>query len=225
MGGAVFPPYLTWDQTMVDIMKIMVNSFRRSHAHAATLSTPNPSASYHWPMPSLETPGHSTGKSGSVSCGVTAPFSWILVHTRFCLCPPRVWCPSLLSPVLWKFYNQIPLPFKVKFPGGSQSLWWIPRLGYLLWALEISQQYKNFFGIIVHFVGCLLCGSVVCLPGLLQPEPLSPPQATANLCLCRRHSNTQKQVWLSLLWGPCVLVHTRIFLNPARVFGRHMVWF
>ena len=23
------------------------------------------------------------GKSGSVSCGVTAPFSWVLVHTRF----------------------------------------------------------------------------------------------------------------------------------------------
>ena len=27
------------------------------------------------------------GKSGSVSCGVTAPFSWVLVHTRFYLCP------------------------------------------------------------------------------------------------------------------------------------------
>ena len=31
-----------------------------------------------------------TGKSESVSCGVTAPFSWVLVHTRFHLCPPRV---------------------------------------------------------------------------------------------------------------------------------------
>ena len=29
-------------------------------------------------------------KSGSVSHGVTAPFSWILAHTRFCLCPPKV---------------------------------------------------------------------------------------------------------------------------------------
>ena len=28
------------------------------------------------------------GKSVSVSCGVTAPFSWVLVHTRFCLCLP-----------------------------------------------------------------------------------------------------------------------------------------
>ena len=29
------------------------------------------------------------GMSGSVSCGVIAPFSWVLVHTRFSLCPPR----------------------------------------------------------------------------------------------------------------------------------------
>ena len=35
-----------------------------------------------------------TGKSGSVSCGVTAAFSWVLVLTRFCLCPPRVCFPS-----------------------------------------------------------------------------------------------------------------------------------
>ena len=35
-----------------------------------------------------------TGKSGSVSCRVTAPFSWVLVRTRFCLCPPRICFPS-----------------------------------------------------------------------------------------------------------------------------------
>ena len=35
-------------------------------------------------------------KSGSVSCGVTAPFSWVLVRTRFCLCPPRICFPSPL---------------------------------------------------------------------------------------------------------------------------------
>ena len=35
-----------------------------------------------------------TGKSCSFSCGVTAPFSWVLMHTRFCLCPPRVCFPS-----------------------------------------------------------------------------------------------------------------------------------
>ena len=44
------------------------------------------------------------GKSGSVSCGVTAPFSWVLVHTRFCLCPPRVCFPSpvwVLAALCW----------------------------------------------------------------------------------------------------------------------------
>ena len=33
IGGAVFPPcYLTWGQTMVEVLKIMVTSFKRSHA-------------------------------------------------------------------------------------------------------------------------------------------------------------------------------------------------
>ena len=90
-------------------------------------------------------------KSGSVSCGVTAPFSWVQVH---------------ISSVLWKFCNQITLAFKVKFPGGSQSLCQIPRLGNLLLALELLQQCKNFFGItVLQFAICLLGGSVV---GLTQ---------------------------------------------------------
>ena len=42
------------------------------------------------------------GKSGSVSCGITAPFSWVLVHTRFCLCPPRVYFPVLRK--FWQVY-------------------------------------------------------------------------------------------------------------------------
>ena len=54
-----------------------------------------------------------TGKSGSASCGLTAPFSWVLVCTRF-VCALQ----ESVSPVLWKFCNQIPLASKVKFPGG-----------------------------------------------------------------------------------------------------------
>ena len=42
------------------------------------------------------------GKSGSVSCGVTAPFSWVLVHMRFYLCPPRVDFPVLCK-FLWLY--------------------------------------------------------------------------------------------------------------------------
>ena len=43
-----------------------------------------------------------TGKSGSVSCGVTVPFSWVLVHTRFCLSPPSVCFPVLCK--FWQLY-------------------------------------------------------------------------------------------------------------------------
>ena len=60
MGGAVFPPcYLTWSQTLVEIMKIVLTSFRRSHAGTAILSAPNPAAGHCWPTPLPERPGHS----------------------------------------------------------------------------------------------------------------------------------------------------------------------
>ena len=49
--------------------------------------------------------------------GVTVPFPWVLVHVTFSLCPPRV--EFLFPPVLWKFYNQILLAFKIRFPGDS----------------------------------------------------------------------------------------------------------
>ena len=70
--------------------------------------------------------------------------------------------PKSVSPVMWKFYNQIPLASKVKFPGDSPSLYRISRLGNLLWVLELSKQCGKFFGIIVlQFMGCLLGNSMV----------------------------------------------------------------
>ena len=44
---------------MVEVMKVMATSFKRSHAHTAALSAPNPAAGHHRPMPLPETPGHS----------------------------------------------------------------------------------------------------------------------------------------------------------------------
>ena len=55
----------------------------------------------------------------------------------------------LFPPVLWRSCNPVPLAFKVRFPGDSQSLGKIPRLESLMWGLEPSQLCKNFFGIIV----------------------------------------------------------------------------
>ena len=46
-----------------------------------------------------------TGQSRSVSCGVTAPFSWVLVCTRFCLCSPRVCFPVLCK--FWWLYGGV----------------------------------------------------------------------------------------------------------------------
>ena len=43
-----------------------------------------------------------------------------------------------VSQVLCKFCNQIPSAFKVKFPGHSQSLCQISRLGNLLCTIELS---------------------------------------------------------------------------------------
>ena len=122
---------------------VTTTSFRRAYASSVVFSV-NPRLRQRL----LDT----HRKPGSVSWGVTAPLSWVLVHTRVYLCPPRV-----CFPVLGKFCSQIPLASKVKFSGGSQSLCWIPRLGNLLWALELLQLCKNFFGIIVlQFVGRLL---------------------------------------------------------------------
>ena len=94
------------------------------------------------------------GRSGSASCGITAPFIWVLMHTGFCLCcPPRV--ESLFSPVLWKSCKHIPLTFKVRFPGDSLSFCQIPGLGSLTWGSEPWQQWESFLGIIVlQIVGC-----------------------------------------------------------------------
>ena len=92
------------------------------------------------------------GRSGPVSRGVTAPSPWVLVHIKFYLCPPRM--ESLFPPVLWKSCNS--LAFKVRFHRDFWSLCQIPRLGSLMWGSEPSQQWENFFSIIVlQFVGCL----------------------------------------------------------------------
>ena len=67
MDGAVFPPcYLTWGQTLVEIMKITLTSFRRSHAGTAILSASNPAAGHHGPTPPWETHGHSWASLGQI---------------------------------------------------------------------------------------------------------------------------------------------------------------
>ena len=124
---------LTWDQTMVEVMTILATSFKRSHAYTATLSAPDPAVSHHWPMPLLETPGHSQASLGQSLVGslLLSPVSWC---GQYFVCALQ----ESVSPVLCKLYNQIPLASNVKFLGKSQSLSQIPMLGNLLWVLELS---------------------------------------------------------------------------------------
>ena len=77
-------------------MKIMETSVKKSHACTAALSALDPAAGHHYPMPPLETPGHSQTSLGQSLVGslLLSPRSWC---TRFCLCPPGVYFPDHLQ--------------------------------------------------------------------------------------------------------------------------------
>ena len=90
-GWSCVPSLLfTWGQTMVEVMKIMVTSFKRSHVCTATLRTPNPAAGHHQPTPLLETPRHSQASLGQTLVG-SLILSFGSCCARSCLCPPRVY--------------------------------------------------------------------------------------------------------------------------------------
>ena len=132
--GSVHSLLFGWKSNYGGVKEDNGDCLRKSCICTAALNISDPAAGHHQPTSLLETTGHSlTGQSGSVSCGVTAPFSYLWCTQGF------VWAlQESVSTVLWKFCNQIPLASKVKFPRGSQSLCQIRRLGNLLWVLEIA---------------------------------------------------------------------------------------
>ena len=97
------------------------------------IQCPDPTAGHCQPMPLPETPVHSQA-------------SLVQSLVRTLLLSPGSWCTQgfvyalqeSVSPALCKFCNQTPLASTVKYPGGSQSLCQVPRLGNLLWVLELS---------------------------------------------------------------------------------------
>ena len=92
----------SWGKTMVEVMKIMVTSLKRSRACTATVHAPNPAAGHHCCRPRLCQRLQDTHRQ--VSCGVTVPFSWVLVH-KVLLCPPRVYFPVLCK--FWQVYSGV----------------------------------------------------------------------------------------------------------------------
>ena len=98
-GWSCVPSLLfAWAQTMVEAMKRMGTSLRRSQACVAAVCAPNPAEAtadrpLRWRLPETHR---------QASCGVTAPFSWVLVHTV------QLRPPSVYSPVLCRFWQLCP---------------------------------------------------------------------------------------------------------------------
>ena len=101
---------------------VIATSFKRTNACTIVFSAPDPTAGHCIHMPPPETPGHSQASLAQSLVGslLLSPGSWC---TQGFVCALQ----ESVSPVLWKFCNQIPLASKVKFPGVSQSLCQIPR--------------------------------------------------------------------------------------------------
>ena len=80
-------------------IKIMVTSFKRSLLSACDPAAGHCNPCLHWRL--LDT--HS--QIWISLLWDPAPFSWVLVHTRFCLCPPRVYFPVLCK--FWQLYGGV----------------------------------------------------------------------------------------------------------------------
>ena len=87
---------------MVEVMKMDLQKVLCRHCYT---QCPRPCSSPPLNLSSTRDSWTHIGKSGSVSCGVTAPFSWVLVPKRFCLCSPRVCFPVLHK--FWQLYGGV----------------------------------------------------------------------------------------------------------------------
>ena len=83
---------------MVEIIKIMVNYFKRFSTHTAVLLVQDPAEGHGRPMPLPETPGHSRASLGQSLLGslLLSPGSW---YTQGFVCSLQ----ESVSPVLCKF--------------------------------------------------------------------------------------------------------------------------
>ena len=87
---------------MVEVMKIMATSFKRSHARTATLSAPDPASGHRQPMPPPETPGHSQASLGQSLVGSLLFSS----GSQGFVCALQE-CLSLVLCKFWRFYGGV----------------------------------------------------------------------------------------------------------------------
>ena len=154
-----------------------------------------------------------TGKSDLVSYGDTALFFWFLVHTKFRLCHPRV-CFLIPVEVLQLNPTGLQSPiccmFSVLLPDSQIGKSTVGLRTFLTGWEFLCYNCSAFFGSSARWLYGGVNGDLfqegLCHTlhdsGLLQPESLSLWQATVDPYLHRRHSNIQRQVWLSLCEAP-----------------------
>ena len=87
-------------------MVVMVTFSKRTYAscHAGPpktgiVSAPDPAAGHCQLMPLPQTPKHTQASLAQSLVGVTAPFSWVLVHTRFSCALEESVSLGVLSPL------------------------------------------------------------------------------------------------------------------------------
>ena len=89
---------------MVEVMKTMMTSFKRSRACTASLGAPDPAAGHHRPTPPPETPRHSRRVWVGLLWGHCSFLLGPGAH-KFCLCPLRVCLPVLCK--FWWLYGGV----------------------------------------------------------------------------------------------------------------------
>ena len=129
--GCVPSLYLTWEQTMVEIWKIMV-TIRRPCAGTAALSALDPAAAHCQPTAVPETPVHSQASLGQSLVGSL-------------LLSPGSWCTQVLFVPSKSLFPQscVSSGIKSHWPPKSNSLGFSvslpdPQVGKSVWVLELS---------------------------------------------------------------------------------------
>ena len=221
MSGAVFPPCsLVWGQTMVGVLVVMATSFKRTYASTLRLSellksVPQPRIRPQLTTPPQETLGHSQASLAQSLVGslLLSLGSWcakgLFVPSKSLF--PQHSGTSVIKSLWPSMPNSLGVPSGLPDPQVEKSVVG-PRTSAPVWELlwyncsPVCGSSAQWFydGAKGDLLQEDLC-DMPRLPGLLQSEPLSPWQATADPCLHRRHSNTQRLVWLSLLWGSLLL--------------------
>ena len=76
--------------SMVELIVTSKRAYDKGNISGLLLPMPHPCGESLLTRASTGDPPILTGSFGSVFYGVTAPFLWVFVHTRFCLCPSRL---------------------------------------------------------------------------------------------------------------------------------------